>query len=79
MWWGCHLVGRVLAQHARGPGFTDSTEWRDNLECFSKNEKLKKRKKNQYQMTKMFYLTKFRVMHKHDSLSLSLTFQTLAI
>lgn len=28
-------------------------------------------------MTKMFYLTKFRFMHKHDSLSL--TFQTLAI
>lgn len=24
-------------------------------------------------MTKMFYLTKFRVMHKHDSLSLSLS------
>ena len=32
---------------------------------FSKNKKLK----SQYQMTKIFYLTKFYFMHKHDTLS----------
>lgn len=45
------------------------------LQGFSKNKKLKREKdKSQYQMTKIFYLTKFYLMHKHDSLPCLLDF-----
>lgn len=38
------------------------------------SKKVKEKEKSQYQMTKIFYLTKFYLMHKHDSLSCLLDF-----